>query len=32
MFWAIFLAFPLVTGVVLFALAPRLQRLMHGRG
>jgi POT family proton-dependent oligopeptide transporter len=31
-FWAIFLAFPVVAGVVLFALAPKLQRLMHGRG
>ena len=31
-FWTIFLAFPLVTGLILFFCAPRLQRLMHGRG
>jgi POT family proton-dependent oligopeptide transporter len=31
-FWSIFLAFPLAAGVILFFLAPKLQRLMHGRG
>ncbi len=32
MFWAIFLVFPVIAGIVLFFLAPKLQRLMHGRG
>jgi POT family proton-dependent oligopeptide transporter len=31
-FWMIFLVFPMVAGVVLFFLAPKLQKLMHGRG
>jgi proton-dependent oligopeptide transporter, POT family len=31
-FWTIFLVFPLVAGAVLFFLAPKLQKLMHGRG
>ena len=31
-FWTIFLVFPVVAGFVLFFFAPRLQKLMHGRG
>ena len=31
-FWTIFLAFPVAAGVILFILAPKLQKLMHGRG
>jgi proton-dependent oligopeptide transporter, POT family len=31
-FWAILLAIPVGAGLVLFFLAPKLQRLMHGRG
>ena len=31
-FWAIFLIIPVVAGVVLFFVASKLQRLMHGRG
>jgi proton-dependent oligopeptide transporter, POT family len=31
-FWAIFLVFPVAAGLILFVLAPRLQKLMHGRG
>ncbi|MEO6323524.1 MAG: peptide MFS transporter [Thermoanaerobaculia bacterium] len=31
-FWTIFLVFPVVAGLILFFCAPRLQKLMHGRG
>ena len=31
-FWTILLAFPVATGLILFVLAPKLQKLMHGRG
>jgi POT family proton-dependent oligopeptide transporter len=31
-FWLILLSFPVAAGLILFFLAPKLQRLMHGRG